>query len=232
MGNSEDTGDLGRLLVEEGLITEGHLQAARQAQATQEKSLGRVLVDMGLLTEEAKMAFLHKRLDYEIVDISEMVVPKEILTRISRSYVEKHRCVPILEEDNHLVLAMEDPTDIVVLDEVERQAGVKVMPVLAPLEDIEGVIAQYPKLSQEQADHIRARIQRSLAWRILHPLLFLVVMLLPLVGFGLAARFSPSFSNVVLHYGSALDIALYGILGWILWALIVWEIDALFFTNE
>jgi len=232
MGKMEETHDLGRLLQEAGLISEEQLRAARQAQAAQEKSVGRVLVDMGLITEEAKIAFLHKRLGYEIVDVSGMAVPQDILTRIARSYVEKHRCVPILIEDKQIIMAMEDPTDIVVLDEIERQAGMSVVPVLARLADIEGILAQYPQVTQEQADKIRDRLQTSRVWRILHPILFVAVMILPIAGFFLASKFSETFGTFVLKYGSPFDIALYGIISWIVWTLLVWEVDALAFSKS
>ncbi|NQU45022.1 hypothetical protein HQ520_17180 [bacterium] len=224
--------DLGELLLEEGLIIPEQLKAARAAQLTQEKSIGRVLVEMGLITEQAKMTFLHKKFGFEIVDIHGMIVPEHILTRVSRSYAERHRCAPILVDEGTLVIAMEDPTDIMVLDEIKQEASTEVLPVLAPIADIEKAIAQYPALTQQQVDALYRIKRQSPVWRVLHPLLFFVVMLLPLAVFLLLAWKSGSFSNWVLSDRTPFDVALYGILGWVLWAIIIWEIDGLFFGAD
>ena len=47
MSGTNKAKDLGHLLLEEGLITEQQLEAARETQQRQEKSIGRVLLDMG-----------------------------------------------------------------------------------------------------------------------------------------------------------------------------------------
>jgi len=224
--------DLGQLLLEEGLINEDQLRAARAAQLAQEKSIGRVLVDMGLITEQAKMAFLHKKFKHEIVDIRGISVPPELLTRISRSYAERFRCVPILIDNNRLVMAMEDPTDIMVQDEVKAQTGMELLPVLAPIADIENVIRQYPALTQEQVDSLAEHARSSAVWRVLHPLLFLSVMILPLALFLAAIRYDwASVGRWIVNTGT-FDATLYATLTWALWAIMVWEIDGLFFKQE
>lgn len=220
--------DLGQLLMEEGLITTQQLDAAREMQKNQEKSIGRILVDMGLVSEQAKLAFLHKRFRFEIVNINNMTIAPDMLTRISRSYAEKHRCVPILVEKNKLVIAMEDPTDIMVLDEIKTQTGMDSHPVLAPLSQIETALQQYPALSQDEVDKLQKRLQTPFWKRLLHPVLFMVFLFAPLVFLFFEIQTNNVLYGWVMKQGS-FDVTLYVFLSWALWAIFVWEIDGLFF---
>jgi hypothetical protein len=231
--------DLGELLREEGRITEEQLRSVRAMQSSLDKPVGRVLFDMQLITDEERIRFLQSKFRYEVVDIGAVNVPTDVLKCIPHAYAEKHRCVPLMTEDDRLVVVMEDPTDLLVLDEIKSESRKNPWPVLAPLADIERILDQYPFVSaererKEERDH-ELGFRTSLWWRILHPLGFLVLMLLPLAFFMVAAR----WDNVVFHEtimqamrNSIWDLMLYLILGWILWSIILWELDGLVFGTR
>ncbi|MBN1867416.1 hypothetical protein JW916_08995 [Candidatus Sumerlaeota bacterium] len=228
----ESKKDLGQLLLEERFISAEQLNAAREVQAAQDKSIGRVLVDMGLMTEQAKMAFIHKKLGIEIVDIRNMQISHSILTRIPRSYAEKFRCVPILEERRGLVVAMEDPTNLMVLDQIKAETGLETVAVLSPLAEIEKAIEQYPALTPAQFDRLRERAQ-SAPWQILlHRLVFYLLMVAPLIAICVGPFIDDQFGNFLSHLGSKFDVTLYIVLTWCLWAIVVWEIDGLVFGGH
>jgi hypothetical protein len=224
--------DVGRLLLEAGLITREQLDRARTTQASQEKSIGRILVDMGVITEEAKIAFIHKKLNHEIVDIRDMEIDPSTVGRIPLSFAEKHRCVPILVEEDKLVMAMEDPADIAVLDAIKAQTGMEPLPVLAPLHDIEQALQQIPRLSQREADALIAQRMAPLWARVLHPLLFMLIMIAPLAMFFVLVKYSDAFSNFVWQLGQPFDVMLYLVLSWALWAILLWEADSLVFSRR
>ena len=235
MGKPDSQTDLGEILLQEGTITGEQLAAAREIQKTRERPLSRILVDMGLLSEQAKINLLRERFHFELVDIHELTVPASILTRLSRSYAENHRCVPILIENGQLVVAMADPTDIVILDEIKSHTGMTPMPVLATQGDIDSVLAQYPHLTQAQVDALRQRIAApALWWRVVHPVLFLVCMIAPLAIFGFSVRGGDNWVSGLVQQqlagsGSAFDLVLYVILGWVVWSIVLWEVDGLVF---
>lgn len=237
MAKLDSQKDLGEILREEGVISAEQLEAVREMQKTREKPLSRVIVDMGLISENAKIQLLRERFHYELVDLHELTVPTVILTRLSRSFAEKHRCVPILIEDGQLVVAMSDPTDIVVLDEIKGHTGMPPMPVLATQSDIDLVLGQYPHLTQAQVDALRLRITtHPLWWRIVHPVLFFLVMIAPLAifGFGVWAADNWIATTVqgLTRDKSSFDLSLYVVLGWALWAIVLWEMDGLIFRKN
>ena len=232
MARIEANKDLGKILLDEGLIREDQLSAARAMQLNREKSIGRILTEMGIITEQAKIAFLNKKFNYEIVNIRDVKIPVDILGRLSVSYAEKFCCVPLLVEGGKLVVAMEDPTDIIVLDEIKSQTGMEPHPVLAPQADIEQAIQQYPRLTQAQADAIFVHTRVPLWLRVLRPLLFWMIIILPLVGFWLGVLKNDQFGNMVGRIGRPFDISLYLVLTWALWSIFIWEIDGLFFSSD
>jgi hypothetical protein len=230
--------DIGELLAEEGLITREELQSARSQQMHQEKSIGRIVVDMGYISDEEKIRFISERFGYEIVDIADMTVAPDILSRISRSYAEKYRCVPLLVEGRELVVAMENPTNIVVIDELRSQTNMKIMPVLAPIEDIDRILEEFPRMSQAQVDALRkgkTHVSDSMG-RIIHTLIFFLFLLLPLLIFGaiLVFEIKPMVYSFREWFQETdfYNFALYLGLSWALWAIFVWEIDGLFFQPK
>jgi len=231
MDDQKSHKDLGQLLLEDHLISEAQLEQARNLQRQHEKPIGRVLAGMGLVSDETRVNVLRQKLNCEVVELGDMIVPSDILSRVSRSYAEKHRCVPILVEDNHLVVAMEDPTDIVVLDAIRSESSMPLHPVVASLDDIEGVLDQYPRLTQAQADALSRRRPVSRLWQVLHPILFLFLMFLPvlLIGFALWYGQNAVSSWALDGMRRKFDMIVKLTLGWALWSVILWEIDGLLF---
>ncbi len=231
--------DLGELLREDGLITEEQLRSVRAMQSSLDKPVGRVLFDMQLITDEERIRFLQSKYRYEVVDIGGVSVPVDVLKRIPHSYAEKHRCVPILAEEERLVVAMEDPTDLLVLDEIRSESKKNPWPVLAPLADIERILNQYPFVSaererKEERDN-ELGFRSRLWWRILHPLCFLFFMVLPLGFFMAAAKWDDVWFHETIMQAmrnSVWDLMLYLILGWILWSILLWELDGLIFGTR
>lgn len=130
---------LGDLLVEAGLIDDHQLQNALEQQRELERPLGMTLVRMGLLDEDALVRVLATQLGLPVVRLRGKRVSQEVLDLVPSDLAEKHRCVPLLlnEEDgeNVLYLAMEDPARFGAVDEIRARSGQELRPVLvAPTE--------------------------------------------------------------------------------------------------
>lgn len=130
---------LGDLLVEAGLIDDQQLQNALEQQRELERPLGMTLVRMGLLEEDALVRVLATQLGLPVVRLRGKRVSQEVLDLVPSELAEKHRCVPLLlnEEngENVLYLAMEDPARFGAVDEIRARSGQELRPVLvAPTE--------------------------------------------------------------------------------------------------
>ena len=139
---------IGDLLVASGTIDEAQLAAALGEQKQWGRPLGMTLVRMGFVDESTLVHALASQLKIPVVQLAGKVVNQEVLDRVPVDLAEKHRCIPLLlnEEGGHqvLYLGMEDPADLEAVDEISFQIGDTVKPVLvAPSELDEALHRHY-----------------------------------------------------------------------------------------
>ncbi len=105
---------IGRILVEQGLISQEQLQIALREceQRGYRDKLIRILLEKRFISEEKLVNVLSKKLGVPIVNLKEYKIPKEILEILPLSMIKKYRAVPIEKNGNILIVAMEDPTDL------------------------------------------------------------------------------------------------------------------------
>lgn len=100
---------LGKLLLEEGMLDEAQLGRALDVQREQGIKLGAALVQLGFLTEEALQYFLAVQLGLEFVEPDEL--SPDTVKQIPAAAARKFLVVPYRREGNVLTLLSADPTD-------------------------------------------------------------------------------------------------------------------------
>jgi len=119
-------------MVKEGLITNGVLAKALERQIIFGGRLGTNLVEMGAINEETLAKFLAKvlRVPYAEPASFEDVSP-EVLEAMPRELAEKYTAFPIRRERTRLHMAMKDPNDIAIVDELRFIVGLDIRPYIA-----------------------------------------------------------------------------------------------------
>jgi type IV pilus assembly protein PilB len=110
---------LGDFLVREGLITGDQLEGALQEQKLNGGMLGSNLVKMGYIEEAELMEFLSKQFGVPSTDPSKLDVDTEVIEMIPGNIVQKYRIVPISLEGQTLTIAMVDPSNIFIIDDIK-----------------------------------------------------------------------------------------------------------------
>jgi type IV pilus assembly protein PilB len=110
---------LGDLLVRETLITAEQLESALKEQKTNGGMLGSNLVKMGYLEEAELMEFLSKQFGVPASEPSKMDVDPEVVEMIPANIVQKYKIVPISLEGQTLTIAMVDPSNIFIIDDIK-----------------------------------------------------------------------------------------------------------------
>jgi type II secretory ATPase GspE/PulE/Tfp pilus assembly ATPase PilB-like protein len=123
---------IGEALLALGLIDERALGDALQQQ-TQDRSrpLGELLVQRGLVSRGDLQAALAHRMGFPIVDAAAFPVEAEALARIPEALARRLPALPLLLRGDRLVVALEDPSARIVVDELEAVADCGIVPVLA-----------------------------------------------------------------------------------------------------
>ena len=124
------------------LVGLGYLDPAELEEALAIKSknrsipLGQILLDMGIVNTGVINDVMAKKLGIPVVDLRSLRIPPEILKRIPAGVAYRYRIVPVAESENALVVAVENPLNMEKMEELRFIAGTKVIPVMAPKDDI------------------------------------------------------------------------------------------------
>jgi type IV pilus assembly protein PilB len=120
---------LGELLLESGVIDETQLQAALGHQRRWGMKLGQALLDLKLATEPQVVAALARKFGYESADLAVLQAGPLLegaLKLVPRDVAAKHTLLPLAADTNSITVAMADPTNIAVVDELSFRTGRRV----------------------------------------------------------------------------------------------------------
>ncbi len=136
---------IGEMLVQQGLLDGVQLESALAHQRRWGGRLGRSIVQLGFMKEAAVLESVGRQLGVSYVEIGDRAIPREILALVPQKVVRTRKALPLqrLGEGRRsaLVVALADPSDLRVVDEISFATGMSVKPVLAGEADIDRAIA-------------------------------------------------------------------------------------------
>lgn len=229
---------LGEYLVREGIITQKQLLQVQAEQKNNSRSVGRLLVDRGHITEELRITLLRKRFGFEELSLKDLKIEPLLLMLVPHSFAEKHHIVPVRKDDEEtLVVAMEDPSDSAVIDTMKAQLGLRIKPFVATRDDIQSVLDTYTR--QEEQQHAAASAAeggKSLFYRIARLGFLPLMVAFPGLLFIADLKTGALGIEAALHITSASltrwDLILYSVVGWGVWALVMYEVSGLLFGKK
>jgi len=135
--------NLGELLLREKVITPDQLKSALEAQKEKNVPLQTAIVSLGLISEEDMAQALSRQLGYPYIDLDQFEVYPDVVGLIPVEIVKKYMIMPIHRIRSFLTLAMVDPTDLEVLEDVRFRTGLSIQPVIASESGIMNAITKY-----------------------------------------------------------------------------------------
>lgn len=138
-----DSRPIGQLLKEMGLVTEHEIQQALEVQRQQGGMLGKILIEMGAVEESDLLFGLALQAGMEVVHLDEMEIPEEVIARVDANIVETYRIVPVEQGDNYITIALSDPLNISILDDLRFMLDCEVKAVVTAKESIDRAIQKY-----------------------------------------------------------------------------------------
>jgi MSHA biogenesis protein MshE len=119
---------IGDLLVEKELITEPQLMEALAEQKRTGKKIGRVLTDLKFVSEEKLLTCLADYFHYPYVDLNRYRIEAEVVRLLPEASARRYRCIVLAERSDGVLIGMSDPTDLMVIDDLQRQLKRPVLP--------------------------------------------------------------------------------------------------------
>ncbi|PIV24912.1 MAG: type IV-A pilus assembly ATPase PilB [Deltaproteobacteria bacterium CG_4_8_14_3_um_filter_45_9] len=134
---------LGELLVKRNYINPEQLKKALEEQKLKGGRLESNLVRLGYIKEDELLSFLSAQYRVPSVKISKMEINPNVIKLVPSSISKKYFIIPINRMGPKLTLAMSDPSNIVVIDEIKFMTGFNVEPVVASETEIIDAIKKY-----------------------------------------------------------------------------------------
>ncbi len=134
---------LGELLLKRNFITPEQLKKAQEEQKIKGGRLESNLIRLGYIKEDELLSFLSAQYRVPSIKISKMEINPNVIKLIPSSTAKKYFIIPINRVGPKLTLAMADPSNILVIDEVKFMTGFNVEPVVASETEIIDAIKKY-----------------------------------------------------------------------------------------
>lgn len=150
---------LGDILIREGLITREQLAQALQEQRSSGFRLGYVLVKLGLVQEIEVTKVLARQYRMPAVDLSRFEVDDRIIKLIPGDFAGKHTVLPLKREGRTLTVAMADPTNTGVLDDLKFITRYDLFPVIAGEYTLRSLIEKHYESNDQQLQTLLADME-------------------------------------------------------------------------
>lgn len=136
---------LGQFLLDKGIVKPEHLERAleEQKRSNHQKLLGEVLVELRFCTEDQITESLAEVYDVPYARISPRIADPKTIAILPKEFLEKHQILPLFLVEGVLTVAVSEPANVFLLEEIERLSSYKVQLVAATARDIRATLQTY-----------------------------------------------------------------------------------------
>ncbi len=134
---------IGELLVQEGLLTIEQLNRVLEEQRNSGERIGAALVKHGIIDEDILLEFIARQFHCPQVNLAKLSAPKEVAHLLSLDIMQKYQAVPFGIMGNTLHVAMSDPGNLFVIDDIRFLTRKNIQVHVASDSVIKKVIGSY-----------------------------------------------------------------------------------------
>jgi type IV pilus assembly protein PilB len=145
---------LGDLLVNEGLLTREQLQQALAEHRSSGMPLGFVVSKQGLVPEVEVTRLVARQLRVPAVDLSRFEADPRLLKLIPGEIAKRHQVLPLKRDGRTLTVAMANPTDQILLQELRFLTRFDLFPVFAGEVTLRSLVDRYYDTGDQQLQAI------------------------------------------------------------------------------
>lgn len=222
---------LADLLLKEGVITRDQHEKALAEYGRTKRSIVRILGDMGVIDENLRMSIIRRNCDCDLVRLQNVAPSSEVGAFVTREVCRRMHAVPLRITDGSVVVAMEDPTDVRTIGDLEKLYQRSVRPVLASSQDIAETIERLPE-SSESASSFEV-VKPSFGYRAVETLCLSLLVFGPMIGFVLFISKTKVGGEWYGSFGlNTFETALLFVVVWGAWASIAYFINDMLWNRR
>ena len=134
---------IGEVLCEKSYLDESSLQFALAEQKIEHKRLGQILLDLGYITQAQLNEALAHQAGIDRVDLTSVSISNDIVTLVPAELVSKYNIMPLSRENGRLKVAMTDPFQPQVIEDLRLVTGCSVLRYYAEPKEMENAILKF-----------------------------------------------------------------------------------------
>ena len=149
---------IGDILIEQGYINQSQLTQALEEQKLTGEKIGEVLIKKGWLSQEELDFALGAQKGIARFDLSNYIIEPPVIKLVPEDFARKYMLIPVFLVENTLTVAMSEPSNVFIIDELQRITKLIVEPVLAGELDIKKALDQILRgLGHPRGNYFRVR---------------------------------------------------------------------------
>jgi type IV pilus assembly protein PilB len=146
---------IGEVVVDLGFADRETVDEAVEQARMQGRPTGLVLVEQGVLRHDQLARVVAERFGLDYVDLAIYDLDMGAVNLLNPAASKRYQAVPIgFTDDDTLLLAMADPTNVLTIDDVAMMTGRRVRPVAASVEDLNLLLARLARMDDSIEDII------------------------------------------------------------------------------
>ncbi|ORJ61540.1 hypothetical protein [Geothermobacter hydrogeniphilus] len=149
---------LGEMLIRAGIIDEFQLNSALSHQRNLGGRLGNSLVKLGYISENRLLSFLADQLNCPRIDLAKEQIPPELVAMLPEEKARQFNVLPVRRGEMsgtvYLLVAMSDPTNLMVIDSLQFMTGCRIRPAIASEEAIREALNRFYGASDSEDEEL------------------------------------------------------------------------------
>ena len=146
---------IGQILVDLGYVSDDQLELLLEEQHQRTgQLLGQVAQDMGLINDDQLAQALAEQLHLRVVTVTDLTIDPKVIAMVTEPMAQMYRIIPTEFDGNTLTVAMCDPQNLGVQDELRTFLGYNIRVVVATEPGILKALERYYGESTESVESI------------------------------------------------------------------------------
>lgn len=147
---------IGQILKDKGLIDESQIRQALAIQRDKGGAIGKIFIEKGWVSDQEILYALGEQFGMETLNLNEIEIQPDVIQRVPGTMVNIYRVIPVTYKDDILTIAMADPMNIQVLDDLRLMLHCEIQGAVSNEEQIQRAIDKYYAGSSENAENINS----------------------------------------------------------------------------
>ncbi len=146
---------IGQVLVDLGFIDDEQLELLEAERLQQPgDSLGKIAENMGLVTDEQLAHALAEQANLQVISLADTAITPDILEKVTETMAQMYRIIPVAFKDGSLTIALADPQNLSVQDELRTFLGYDIRTVVATDRDLGKALDRYYSGDSESVESL------------------------------------------------------------------------------